>query len=421
MRLLSSLLMVIISICAQQVAASESLTWVGPITVISDKFEQSGGIFGYTHTLDQGDCCCGGPATEDRYPDQIRVDEKGNIAVGDRWHHMHPDAKIRVFNSTGKLMSSFSQTKEGCTSGGYLWPGHMQLRNNKIIVETGNCAQVYNYDGKLLWHLGRSTNSYPELKMVTEDRIIFRKYLKDPFGKLESERKDIQAGWLIYSLDGKLIEEKLNFELPQRKEGVNVVDGSRVYSNVLKATGRYGFRIDKNKNLIVFRVNEKPDDYEQIHSFPAGTLDIYDLSSKYIYTIVLPQNEYSQNRYCGEGAFAGKDVIAEYGEAKEVDINGNIYLTLFLPTELKIIKWIPLSLNNPLPVDTISNLDKKALRILRNEIYARKGRKFESKDLADLFSKQPWYTPIDNYSDHLLSKIDRDNIDAIFEIERKKR
>lgn len=300
----------------------------------------------------------------------------------------------------------------------------MELRNNKIIVETGNCAQIYDYQGKLLWYLGRSANNYPSLALATDDRIYFKKFLKDPFGKLESEQMKFQDGWLIYNWDGKRIEEKRIYELPQRKEGVNVIAGTTVYSNVLETDCRCFFKIDKEKNLYVIRINEKPDDYEKISSFPAGAIDIYNVSSKKIYTLIIPNNQYSKNRYCsGDGytAFAGKDVIAEYGEATDVDIYGNIHLTLFLPTELKIVKWMPLSLNNPLPTDIISKLEKQSLRLLRNEIYARKGRKFESKDLAGFFSRQPWYTPSDDYSDQLLSKIDKDNINAIFEIERKKR
>ena len=46
----------------------------------------------------------------------------------------------------------------------------------------------------------------------------------------------------------------------------------------------------------------------------------------------------------------------------------------------------------------------KELRILRNEIYAKHGRIFESKDLKDYFGKYGWYRPTKNYSDAVLSK-----------------
>lgn len=46
----------------------------------------------------------------------------------------------------------------------------------------------------------------------------------------------------------------------------------------------------------------------------------------------------------------------------------------------------------------------KELRILRNEIYARHGRIFESKDLKDHFGRCDWYHPTKKYRDDMLSK-----------------
>ena len=52
----------------------------------------------------------------------------------------------------------------------------------------------------------------------------------------------------------------------------------------------------------------------------------------------------------------------------------------------------------------------KELRILKNEIYARHGRIFESKDLKDHFSKTNWYHPSKKYSDTMLSKAELEAI-----------
>jgi hypothetical protein len=46
----------------------------------------------------------------------------------------------------------------------------------------------------------------------------------------------------------------------------------------------------------------------------------------------------------------------------------------------------------------------KELRLLRNEIYARHGRKFNSSDLNRYFSQYKWYKPSDLYNDSCLSK-----------------
>jgi hypothetical protein len=53
------------------------------------------------------------------------------------------------------------------------------------------------------------------------------------------------------------------------------------------------------------------------------------------------------------------------------------------------------------------------LRLLRNEIYARRGRPFETQWIADAFRQQPWYTPRSEYTDADLTGIDSANIKLI--------
>jgi hypothetical protein len=55
----------------------------------------------------------------------------------------------------------------------------------------------------------------------------------------------------------------------------------------------------------------------------------------------------------------------------------------------------------------------KELRILRNEIYAKHGRIFESKDLRDYFGKCDWYHPTKKYSDNMLSKSETEMVRRI--------
>lgn len=58
-------------------------------------------------------------------------------------------------------------------------------------------------------------------------------------------------------------------------------------------------------------------------------------------------------------------------------------------------------------------LSKQELRIMRNEIYARRGYIFKSKDLREYFSKQTWYIP--QYEDvtSFLTPIELENIEFI--------
>jgi hypothetical protein len=37
--------------------------------------------------------------------------------------------------------------------------------------------------------------------------------------------------------------------------------------------------------------------------------------------------------------------------------------------------------------------DKAKVRLWRNEIFARRGRKFQGQDLQEYFGRQPWYRP----------------------------
>ncbi|HMD68349.1 MAG TPA: YARHG domain-containing protein, partial [Chitinivibrionales bacterium] len=53
------------------------------------------------------------------------------------------------------------------------------------------------------------------------------------------------------------------------------------------------------------------------------------------------------------------------------------------------------------------------LRLLRNEIYARHGRIFESKDLQDHFRQCVWYRPSPAYRDAMLTNEDRKSVGSI--------
>lgn len=60
----------------------------------------------------------------------------------------------------------------------------------------------------------------------------------------------------------------------------------------------------------------------------------------------------------------------------------------------------------------ISGFSKKELRIARNEIYARYGYIFESKDLQNYFKSQSWYIPNPSYNGDL-SAVEKYNVDFI--------
>jgi hypothetical protein len=57
--------------------------------------------------------------------------------------------------------------------------------------------------------------------------------------------------------------------------------------------------------------------------------------------------------------------------------------------------------------------------LMRNEIFAFHGYKFESKDLNDYFSKLDWYKPTDDDVNENLNSFEKANIKLIKELETK--
>ena len=76
-------------------------------------------------------------------------------------------------------------------------------------------------------------------------------------------------------------------------------------------------------------------------------------------------------------------------------------------------------LDSKLTEEDLKELDKSQLRIMRNAVYARHGRTFKSVDLQSLWECYTWYKKNPNYSDSLLTDIDKYNIELIQKYESK--
>ncbi|MBU3849110.1 MAG: YARHG domain-containing protein [Candidatus Treponema excrementipullorum] len=76
-------------------------------------------------------------------------------------------------------------------------------------------------------------------------------------------------------------------------------------------------------------------------------------------------------------------------------------------------------LDSKLKEGDLKDLDKSQLRVLRNAVYARHGRTFKSVDLQSLWECYTWYKKNPNYSDSLLTDIDKYNIELIQNYESK--
>ena len=77
----------------------------------------------------------------------------------------------------------------------------------------------------------------------------------------------------------------------------------------------------------------------------------------------------------------------------------------------------PQTSNRYLNENDLKGLSKKELQIMRNEIYARHGRKFKSESMKNYFNAQPWYTPLYENVKEKLTNIEKHNIKIIKQFE----
>lgn len=69
----------------------------------------------------------------------------------------------------------------------------------------------------------------------------------------------------------------------------------------------------------------------------------------------------------------------------------------------------------------LSNLSEWEIRVARNEIYARHGRIFDTKELAEYFEGKSWYNPTipaDQFSNSYLNTIEKENLKFILNYEK---
>ena len=120
-------------------------------------------------------------------------------------------------------------------------------------------------------------------------------------------------------------------------------------------------------------------------------LEHFDFEEKSMYLRNLTNNEIIKLKWNPETQFYDKEILSE------------------MHTQLE----------SKLTDSDLTNLSKGVLRLMRNAIYARHGRTFNSYDLQRFFNNKTWYKPNPNYSDDLLTEIDKYNIELIQKYEAK--
>ncbi len=84
---------------------------------------------------------------------------------------------------------------------------------------------------------------------------------------------------------------------------------------------------------------------------------------------------------------------------------------------------LPDFMTTPLTEAALADLSTRDLDLMRNEIYARHGRRFARGDLQAYFESQPWYRPLyapDEFPTSLLSAVQKRNVDVIQRVQQRR-
>ncbi|HEY7393913.1 MAG TPA: YARHG domain-containing protein, partial [Gemmatimonadaceae bacterium] len=76
--------------------------------------------------------------------------------------------------------------------------------------------------------------------------------------------------------------------------------------------------------------------------------------------------------------------------------------------------------STPMTDSVLRGVSLYDLRLLRNEVYARHGRRFQTPWLRDYFKAEPWYSPRAEFTIAELSQTEKDNIKVIQSVEAKR-
>lgn len=107
-------------------------------------------------------------------------------------------------------------------------------------------------------------------------------------------------------------------------------------------------------------------------------------------------------------------------QTKKDNVNTSDILRKSLPINLENEYILPQSSIDYLKEEELQGLDQATLRLARNEIYAKHGRKFETEDLNQYFTSKSWYHGYlsqEEFDDSVLNEYEKANLDLIKRVE----
>ena len=274
---------------------------------------------------------------------------------------------------------------EGKIKGGVYSSGKVYLKNGNLFYEgsfwytTENMREgtAYNIDGSIL-----SKGSFEAENNLWDDYDKENEYFEQLEGKGDSSEDDYQPPNRYFTIDSILNSKESD---DQNEMNVSSYEGNNNYEN--------------------------SDDYN-----PGSDID-YAYLNEFIDAI---------NRVSDPPDLSGEELEEYYKKEYEAWVNGEAYFDLSLSsdTEQSVTSTsgeyiIPYSDSTVLTDNDLNGFSAKELTYARNEIYARKGYIFKSTELYSYFKNLSWYCPDPDYDDHVLSDIEKYNVQFILDYQNR--
>ncbi len=293
--------------------------FVGPTTVIEGQWGNGNTDFGFESEEPM-----------DSFPGLIRVDESGNIIIGDGVNF-----RIKIYGSTGVWQKSFTYKEVTVPSIGG-WPANLKVKAGVGIFSIYKKLQKYDYEGDLVWTI--DVPGFMDFWIADDGGIWLQ----------ESRNKYIK-----YSPTGQLLktytERPLELGLVKEKS----LAGGRykyiaVYPEKTYAilSGNILDQIIKDLSGYLYSIS-KVDSGEEYWTYE---VDKYSSCGKVLGLLKLPVTRFEPQvveRQQYGLVVRPRKVIEEYGQPV-IAPNGDVYTWKRMPDTYSILKWTWQDDPNPL-------------------------------------------------------------------------
>jgi len=367
-------------------------------------------------------------------PERFLVDSEGNFIFLENWLN-----RIQKFSSTGEFLLSYDTdslyTKLGLDAGSRMISilnifidakGFLRLLVQSFLYDDSDSQYYlvrYNLSGKILDYYSLKnvpeTLTYPEISFLDQNNFLWLYQLKwytfDPegllnrvlnlFGTYVDNEGHLYGGYdplELYDRNGKHINP-LEYE---KGPSQDLVDGG-------------------SSERLLFSWNR---DVEQIKSEEStripNNLQLFHVNKDIWYLQFIEELKLPESRFDFPNPESEEVIRVEVYQLTSCILESNYFYVLgYSDQNYWILKVDVSDLSKYRYLEKYYNFQKKPrseLQFLRNEIYARHGKTFQSGKIKQYFSSKPWYKVNPSYKDDLLSEEERLFVKIILNLERMK-